>query len=43
MIAIINDGAVRWAQLSAPAMDARRSTGLAGLAGVCSHMTGCRA
>jgi ESX secretion system protein EccE len=34
MIAIISDGAVRWAQLSAPAVEARRSTGLAGLAGL---------
>ena len=34
MIAIISDGAVRWAQLSAPAVESRRSTGLAGLAGL---------
>ena len=34
MIAIISNGAVRWAQLSAPAVDTRRSTGLAGLAGL---------
>jgi hypothetical protein len=34
MIAIISDGAVRWAQLSAPAVQARRSIGLAGLAGL---------
>jgi Putative type VII ESX secretion system translocon, EccE len=34
MIAIIGNGAVRWAQLSAPAVDARRSAGLAGLAGL---------
>lgn len=32
MIAIISDGAVRWAQLSAPAVDSRRSPGLTGLA-----------
>jgi hypothetical protein len=34
MIAIISDGTVRWAQLSAPAVEARRSTGLAGVAGL---------
>jgi ESX secretion system protein EccE len=34
MIAIISDGAVSWAQLSAPAVESRRSTGLAGLAGL---------
>jgi hypothetical protein len=34
MIAIISDGAVRWAQLSAPPVETRRSTGLAGLAGL---------
>jgi Putative type VII ESX secretion system translocon, EccE len=34
MIAIISDGAVRWAQLSAPAADTRRSAGLTGLAGL---------
>jgi hypothetical protein len=34
MIAIVSNGAVRWAQLSAPATDARRSAGLTGLAGV---------
>jgi hypothetical protein len=34
MIAIISNGAVRWAQLSVPAVDAHRSTGLAGLAGL---------
>lgn len=34
MIAIISDGAVSWAQLSAPAVESRRFPGLAGLAGV---------
>ncbi len=34
MIAIISDGAVRWAQLSAPAVESHRSTGLTGLAGL---------
>jgi hypothetical protein len=34
MIAIISNGAVRWAQLSAPVADPRRAAGLTGLAGV---------
>ena len=34
MIAIISDGAVRWAQLSAQAGGPRRSTGITGLAGL---------